>query len=46
MDVHQPHIQPLFPREVWNKELHVHGQLLIPLVRTYHKPLDIAETAR
>jgi hypothetical protein len=36
----------LFPREVWNNEWYVHGQLFIPLVRTYNQPLDAKATAR
>ena len=31
----EAHSRPLFPREVWNSEWHVHGQSFIPLVRTY-----------
>jgi hypothetical protein len=37
----EAHSQPLFPREVWNKEWQVHGQSFIPLVRTYRQPLDV-----
>jgi len=42
----EAHSRPLFPREVWNKEWHVHGQSFIPLVRTYIQPLDAQATAR
>jgi hypothetical protein len=37
----EAHSQPLFPREVWNKEWQVHGQSFIPLVRTYRQLLDV-----
>jgi len=33
------HSYHLFPRDVWNRELRVHGQSLIPLIRTYDLPL-------
>ena len=35
----EAHSQPLFPREVWNREWQVHGRTFIPLVRTYRQPL-------
>jgi hypothetical protein len=42
----EDHSRSLFPREVWNKKWHVHGQSFIPLVRTYDQPLSAGKTAR
>jgi hypothetical protein len=42
--VHE-HSRHLFPRQVWNQEWQVHGQPLIPLIRTYNQSLDTLETA-
>lgn len=39
------HCQPLFPREVWNREWHVHGQSFIPLLRIYEQSLSSSEAA-
>lgn len=35
----EAHSRSLFPREVWNRSWCVHGQALIPLIRTYDQPL-------
>jgi hypothetical protein len=37
------HSRPLFPPEVWNREWRVHGQSLIPLIKTYDQPLGAGE---
>ena len=42
----EDHSRPLFPREVWNQEWHVHGQSFIPLARTYDQTLGCAENTR
>lgn len=39
------HSYYLFPRDVWNRELRVHGQSLIPLIRTWSLPLCEEATA-
>lgn len=36
----EAHSQPLFPREVWNREWKVHGQPFVPLIRTFDQPLS------
>lgn len=41
----EAHSQPLFPREVWNREWQIQGQSFIPLVRTCRQPLDILNPA-
>jgi len=42
----EAHSRPLFPREIWNKEWHVHGKSFIPLIRTFNQPLGFPETVR
>lgn len=34
------HSEPLFPTVVWNRRWPLHGQALIPLIRTFDQPLE------
>ncbi len=40
------HSRPLFPDEVWNRELRVCGQSLIPIIRTWKQPLPVSKCDR
>lgn len=39
------HSQPLFPREVWNRDWTIHGQSFIPLIRVCDQSLRDSEAA-